>query len=168
MGIFKKPAKGWRGVAVLAAVVGSLAATSSSANAQDFFEFMSRAFGGGGPAPAQQALPQPDEGYQSERPLTVRKRPRQRHVAKSGGSIRYGNGGRYNVADLRGITIYTDKTLSRGDAVMTADGMRVFNGSASWPHTDADFVALSAGRLSPGVRKELAAMDDASRVALSR
>ena len=42
------------------------------------------------------------------------------------------------------VSIFEDRTLKRGDVVMTADGIRVFAGSASWPYTKADFIGLAA------------------------
>lgn len=44
------------------------------------------------------------------------------------------------------VSIYEDKTLRRGDAVMTADGVRIFSGSSSWPYTAGDFVALATAK----------------------
>jgi hypothetical protein len=40
------------------------------------------------------------------------------------------------------VSIYEDRTLRRGDAVMTADGVRIFAGSSSWPYVARDFVQL--------------------------
>ena len=44
------------------------------------------------------------------------------------------------------VSIFEDRTLKRGDAVMTADGIRVFAGSATWPYTRADFIDLAAAK----------------------
>ena len=58
------------------------------------------------------------------------------------------------------VSIYEDRTLRRGDAVMMAKGMRIFVGSKSWPYTDADFVSLvDAGRVDPAVQKALAELE---------
>ena len=62
------------------------------------------------------------------------------------------------------VSIYEDKTLRRGDAVMTANGMRIFRGSNTMPYRDADFVAISeSGGLSRDVAKTLMAMDRVPR-----
>ena len=58
------------------------------------------------------------------------------------------------------VSIFEDRTLKRGDAVMTADGIRVFAGSATWPYTKADFVDLAmAKNLSKDTAKVLAEVD---------
>ena len=58
------------------------------------------------------------------------------------------------------ITIYTDSTLQPGDAVMTANGIRVFRGSDTLPHRDSDFVGLTHARgLSRSVSRTLAFLD---------
>ena len=44
------------------------------------------------------------------------------------------------------VSIFEDRTLKRGDAVMTPDGIRVFAGSASWPYTKADFIDLASAK----------------------
>lgn len=58
------------------------------------------------------------------------------------------------------VSIYEDRTLKRGDAVMTADGIRIFAGSVSWPYTKADFIDLaSAKNLNKDTTKVLAEVD---------
>ena len=58
------------------------------------------------------------------------------------------------------VTIYTDATLQPGDAVMTANGIRVFRGSDALPHRDSDFVALTRARgLTRSVSRTLAFLD---------
>ena len=58
------------------------------------------------------------------------------------------------------VSIFEDRTLKRGDVVMTVDGIRVFAGSASWPYTKADFVGLAAARdLNKDTAKVLAEVD---------
>lgn len=58
------------------------------------------------------------------------------------------------------VSIYEDKTLRRGDAVMTADGVRIFAGSSSWPYAAGDFVALTkAMDLNRDSAKALAEVD---------
>lgn len=62
------------------------------------------------------------------------------------------------------VSIYADRTLRRGDAVMTADGVRVFAGSSSWPYTAGDFVVLKdAKNLDRDTSKVLAQLDKAPR-----
>ncbi len=54
------------------------------------------------------------------------------------------------------VTIYNDRTLRRGDAVMTAQGLRVFRGSGRFPYHPSDFVALAdASRFVVGDKKQL-------------
>ncbi len=58
------------------------------------------------------------------------------------------------------VSIFEDKTLRRGDAVMTVKGIRIFAGSNSWPYQDSDFVALADARqLDKGLQKILLAID---------
>ena len=48
---------------------------------------------------------------------------------------------------------------------MTKGGLRVFNGSDAFPHTDEDFVALATDRRMPSaMRTELHSIDLASRI----
>lgn len=44
------------------------------------------------------------------------------------------------------VSIFEDRTLRRGDAVMTTKGIRIFAGSSSWPYRDSDFVAIADAR----------------------
>jgi hypothetical protein len=54
------------------------------------------------------------------------------------------------------VSIYTDRTLRRGDSIMTAQGLRVFRGSNAFPYRAADFVALAdASRFVVGDKKQL-------------
>ena len=59
------------------------------------------------------------------------------------------------------VAIFEDRTLRRGDAVMTAKGMRIFVGSNAGPHTSEDFVDLAkSGReVSKTTEKVLADLD---------
>lgn len=41
-------------------------------------------------------------------------------------------------------SFYVDRTLRRGDAVMTSQGLRIFNGSDRFPYLKSDFSTLSA------------------------
>jgi hypothetical protein len=54
------------------------------------------------------------------------------------------------------VTIYDDRTLRRGDSVMTAQGLRVFKGASHFPYHPSDFVALSqAATFVAGNKKQL-------------
>ena len=58
------------------------------------------------------------------------------------------------------VSILRDRTLRKGDAVMMADGVRIFAGSTSWPYVSADFIALASARhISRSTTKVLAAID---------
>lgn len=47
------------------------------------------------------------------------------------------------------MALLNDVTLRRGDAVMTASGLQVYHGGASFPHQRSDFVALALSRDIP-------------------
>jgi len=54
------------------------------------------------------------------------------------------------------VSIYNDRTLQRGDSVMTAQGLRVFKGSSRFPYHASDFVPLAeASRFVMGDKKQL-------------
>lgn len=145
------------GTAILAAVHG--ASASDDAGVHDFF---SAIFGGGSqsaaaPVPAPSAPVASVDSAPSyrhvrtfrARPLTVRL-----HRAKP----------RVVVAQAptkpEKVSIFEDRTLRRGDAVMTADGIRIFAGSKSWPYSADDFVSLGdATHLSKDTTKVLAQLD---------
>ena len=60
------------------------------------------------------------------------------------------------------VTIYQDRTLRDGDAVMMSDGIRLFHGGATWPHQRADFVRLQfATNLGWSLRHTLVDIDSA-------
>ena len=62
------------------------------------------------------------------------------------------------------MSIYEDRTLRRGDAVMTADGVRIFAGSSSWPYTAGDFVSLrDAKNVDRDASKTFAQLDKLPR-----
>ena len=42
------------------------------------------------------------------------------------------------------VSIYQDRTLRTGDAVMMADGIHVFHGTGVWPHRPRDFAPLTS------------------------
>ncbi|MEA2758161.1 MAG: hypothetical protein QOH65_774 [Methylobacteriaceae bacterium] len=54
------------------------------------------------------------------------------------------------------VSIYNDRTLRRGDSVMTAQGLRVFRGSSHFPYRPSDFVSLAeASKFVMGDKKQL-------------
>ena len=58
------------------------------------------------------------------------------------------------------VSIFEDRTLRRGDAIMTANGVRIFAGSSAWPYTAADFVPLAnAKNISKDDAAVLASLD---------
>lgn len=149
---------GFAGSARLVIVAALLSGGAGMARAQGFLELFGNPFGR-----SDAPLPQPDWVQPDAPPVTVRPHHRPRRQVSSGGAQHY------DVAALKGTTIYTDKTLAPGDAVMTATGLKVFNGSRALPHTDEDFVAIaSSGPMAGSLRKQLTALDKASRPELRR
>ena len=62
------------------------------------------------------------------------------------------------------VSIFEDRTLRRGDAVMMQDGMRVFAGARAWPLTPRDFLALRVARgIDLHLRRTLVAIDNLPR-----
>lgn len=140
--LMARPTRLWLATALLLS-----GATIAEARDGDFF---SRFFSTDEPAAAEPEIAQPAEVPQARpaaRPLTVRKRVRPAMAKAATGKI-------------GPVSIYEDRTLRRGDAVMTAAGLRIFKGSSSWPYRPNDFVALSdAGPLDPQTQKVLAEID---------
>ena len=149
---------GLAGVALLAAVTGA------SADDGGLGGFLASIFGG---QPQQAApTPQPRSGevarhtvrhtwissgdrHVPSRPLTVRLRQARPRLVFAQAPAKPGK-----------VSIYEDRTLRRGDAVMTAKGVRIFVGSASWPYTAMDFVGLKdAKNVERGASKLLAQLD---------
>ena len=158
------------------AVLGAVH-TASARDDSGVHEFFSSMFGGGGggdqaePAPAPAPRYEPVPSYtrpaqrsirrssyarlpaprtSAERPLTVKlHRPVTTKAQLADAQARPGR-----------VSIFQDKTLRRGDAVMTAKGIRIFAGSNSWPYQDRDFVALADARqLDKGLQKVLLDLD---------
>ena len=147
--------------AVACGAIAALLSASGVAQARDnggVAEFFQQVFGGGGGdggAMSQPGMPSFDGTV--SRPLTVRPRKHRRPVESA-------HLGPRELASTEKVTIYTDKTLEPGDAVMTEKGMRIFNGSESWPYKEADFGDVSTSRrIAPSLRKQLKAIDVASR-----
>ncbi len=144
--------QGRRSLAGIVVVGLAAVAFAQSASAGDG-DFFSSIFGG---APAQPAaVPQVsdpfDGGYDQpvrRRPLTVKlHRPKMAHIAKPDGK------------PVK-VSIFEDKTLRRGDAVMTTSGIRIFAGSSSWPYRQSDFVAIAdAGHMNGSYQKALLVLD---------
>ena len=144
------------GCAILGGAALVCAAQTAWAEDGDFF---SSIFGGGNSQPAapqvyEPAVPQ--ELPVHRRPLTVKlHRPKVSHVARAA-RPEPGNPGK--------VSIFQDRTLRRGDAVMTAKGIRIFAGSSSWPYRDADFVAISAaGHMDKSYQRVLLDLDRLQR-----
>ena len=104
----------------------------ASARDDGVLQFFSSAFGGAGAAssqiaPSDDTIDQPLQG----RTLTIRPRRKPRLAVAS-----------LPVKPAK-VAILEDPTLRRGDAVMTANGLRIFVGSNTSLHTRDDFVALA-------------------------
>jgi hypothetical protein len=142
-------------LAVAALVVGGSGGARADNGIGGFFQ---QIFGGGQHG-SSDPLPQPDYAEPASPPLTVRMH---KHRRPSGEAL--GRSARYTPEELKNVTIYTDRTLVPGDAVMTKQGLRIFTGEPASTHTAEDFVALSsASKVAKTVRKELTAIDVASR-----
>jgi hypothetical protein len=150
---------GLAGAVLLAAVTGA------SADDGGLGGFLASIFGG-----HQQAAPAPPSqsgaGYEVRgmpaharyrrvipRPLTVRLHQAKPRMVVAQAPTKPGK-----------VSIYEDRTLRRGDAVMTADGVRVFAGSSSWPYTAGDFVILKdAKNIDRDTSRVLAQLDKLPR-----
>ena len=107
-------------------------ADPASARDDGVLQFFTSAFGGAGAssartAPSDDVVDQPSQA----RPLTVRPR-RQPRLAVAAVPVK-----------PEKVAILEDPTLRRGDAVMTAKGLRIFVGSSASLHRSDDFVALA-------------------------
>ncbi|HEY4924255.1 MAG TPA: DUF2865 domain-containing protein [Roseiarcus sp.] len=60
--------------------------------------------------------------------------------------------------------ILHDRTLRKGDSVMTANGFMVFQGSRHLPYDSSDFIALAAASIPKDQRATLMAIERASTV----
>lgn len=142
----------------------ALLAAATGASAEDGIGgFLSSIFGGSAPAP--QAAPAPHYAPSSApryepvyrrarvRPLVVRLHQAKPKLLVAQAPTKPGK-----------VSIYEDRTLRRGDAVMTAEGVRVFAGSSSWPYAAGDFVALNqAKNIDRDTSKVLAQLDKVPR-----
>jgi hypothetical protein len=139
---------------VVAVVVASVVPLSPGRASDDagIGAFFREQFGIGEPAPAQE----PAYSLPEDRPIIVR--PRRRHV------VAHRPEAKIVVGPVAPVSIYDDRTLKAGDAVMTAKGVRVFLGGHGAPYTEADFVALADAEGVPKqVEKALLVIDRAPR-----
>ena len=105
-------------------------------------------------APPEEAAPvRPRPHRLRARPLTVRLRPAKPRIVVARAPTKPAT-----------VSIFEDRTLRRGDAVMTARGLRVFAGSNAWPYSAGDFVSLDDARqFSRDMTKVLAQLDRVPR-----
>ena len=164
------------GVAILGIAHTALARDDSGVH-----EFFNSMFGGGagnsapeGAAEQAQPAPQPRSEATPYARSTPYARPTERAVHRAVASrgdrpltvklnrpkiVRPAQIAQGRTAPVK-VSIFEDKTLQRGDAVMTAKGIRIFAGSNSWPYQPSDFVALSSARqMDQGMRKVLLDLD---------
>ena len=148
----------------VAGAVLLVAVTGASADDGGLGGFLSSIFGGQPQQSRPAAVSAPDAATMPSsvsgqdrrvrsRPLTVRLRQAKPRFVVAQSPTKPGK-----------VSIYADRTLRRGDAVMTADGVRIFSGSSSWPYTAGDFVALKdAKAVDHDTSKLLAQLDRAPR-----
>lgn len=143
-------------LAALAIIVGLSAASARNDDGSRTF-FLSQArslfdWGGEAPAAMAQSIGQqpPDAG--------------RRRVASRTRLAKLRADAKLKMAAVRGskpVTILTDATLQRGDAVMTGKGIRIFTGAVAFPHRDKDFVGVNGiGGLPRGVARTLIALNN--------
>ena len=155
--------RGARRAVIAAVAVVSAANVAVAEDDSGVHAFLSNFFGQGGGAIVAPSVPAPAfatervsrartaRHWASSRPLTVH-RQQPRMVAAVGPT------------KPAKVSIYDDRTLRPGDAVMTATGVRIFAGSTSWPYTKADFVTIAAAKdLSRETVKVLAGLDSLPR-----
>jgi hypothetical protein len=123
-------------IAVLACgflIAASLAAQSRPADARDLFSMI---FGG--------------RHFRPMAPWEHPARPRVRRARPVVSEGREAAAESYKVdpADIGTLNLFlNDRTLARGDIVVTSSGFQVFRGSATFPHSPSDFVPLRAANL---------------------
>ena len=142
------------GAAVAFAAVFSLQTSASARDNGGVAEFFAQQFGIGSDAPASASAPIWSEDNPFDRPLVVRPHHRKPRAPRVIATVK---------APTGPVSIYEDRTLRRGDAVMTARGIRIFNGSDSVPYRESDFVEISEARVSKDLAKTLIAMDRVPR-----
>lgn len=126
-------AKWARAAGVAAAVCGFFTFPFSAANA-GFFDFL---FAPLHPVPVQ---PSYSEQYRPQFPRHKQAARRPRNlVAKLHPSRDSRNA--HSAPAI--VTLMDDESLRNGDAVMTADGIRIFTGSSGGHHSDDDFAKIS-------------------------
>ncbi len=150
---------------ILAGATVLLAQQGAAASGDDgLHQFFSAIFGGGAAQPAAASAPVQGQGsgeapYRGHgrpfhgHPLTVRLQKTKPRVAVAQLPTKSGK-----------VSIFDDGTLRRGDAVMTASGIRIFAGSGALPHASSDFVSLAATKdLTKDLTKVLAEVDRVPR-----
>lgn len=146
---------GWRsGLAAVAAVMTICAPATHVFAADDggIGAFFRQQFGIGADAPA------PEASYEAPQDRPVIVRPRRVHSAP------HPIVAKIAVGPVAPVSIFEDRTLKPGDAVMTKTGLRIFVGGHRAPYTDADFAALDdASGLSKQTQKALLIIDKAPR-----
>jgi hypothetical protein len=125
-----------QGLAVVTAAALVLPVTPASA--QDLFSMI---FGGG------------QRHYRPMPPWEARTRPRVRR-AKPAVTDPHGAAGaaadayKVDPADMGTLKMFlSDRTLARGDIVVTSSGFKVFRGSRSFPYSPSDFAPLEAANV---------------------
>lgn len=140
-----------RGMAA-AVVLAAFCAPATQVSAADdagIGAFFRDALGLGADQPAAPVYDSP-----AERPVIVRRK--RVHTAAPRPQVKIA------VGPVAPVSIFEDRTLKPGDAVMTKKGLRVFVGRHSAPYSDADFATLSQfDGLPKQIEKELVAINKA-------
>ncbi len=166
-----------RAVVAGAAILG-IAHTAAARDDSGIHEFFNSMFSGNdsGSGPAEQAQPAPQP--RTDATPSARSTPYARATERAAHHTVASRGDRPLTVKLNRpkivrpaqiaqgrttpvkVSIFEDKTLQRGDAVMTTKGIRIFAGSNSWPYQASDFVALSNARqMDKGMQKVLLDLD---------
>ena len=146
------------GLSIMAA--GLLLDLSCNVANAGFFESL---FGGAEPAPAQAPAPSYEEPAQNTQ--MTRRQPRHVQLLKAHPARASIVGSPKEDHDAikeasKNTNIMQDRTLRPGDAVMTASGLRIFEGSKAANHNVAEFVKVSeAQNVSRDLRPTLVAID---------
>lgn len=146
---------GWRALICFVVTLGMSIAQADDAGMHAFLTSES------GRSPA--AVPTASFAPRENVPLTVRPRRRPKFAIasrRSSSPAPVASIPQFRVGKGTAVSLFEDRTLRRGDAVMTAKGLRIFAGSRSFPYAEADFVALSdADWVQRGQRESLRAFD---------
>ena len=142
-------------------LVGPLVSTSAARDA-GIFSFLF----GGTPTPAPQYRPYASRGLAPRIDAVFTARPRvvQARIHRAGKLARKRTepirvmAAPRTMGPHQPVTTLTDSTLRRGDAVMTASGIRVFRGALRYPYAARDFQPLAYAGQVPH-RRALLAID---------